>query len=196
MNKINIDIEFKKGNLELRMYSLVMYNISGIQAGIQSGHSDIEYMLAFNEDPRFWEWAKYWKTVIRLNGGTSNSGKDLVYNFTRQKGSMEKHLESLINNGIKCAPFYEPDLNNALSSISLLVDERVFNNKDYPDWISDYLNDFGRPLDNLNLDNKEVIQKLPHEEKRYNMWLERIGGKKIAFLKNYFNPKKIKLASN
>jgi hypothetical protein len=44
---------------------------------------------------------------------------------------MESHLEVLKENGVKVSTFYEPDLNNSLSSISFLVDERVFNRREY-----------------------------------------------------------------
>ena len=67
----------------VRLYSLVMYNISGIQAGIQAKHSGIELAMAHAgddvEDTVFLEWAKFHKTVILLNGGTSNSGKESYY---------------------------------------------------------------------------------------------------------------------
>jgi hypothetical protein len=117
---------FKKNNeLELRMYSLVMYNLSDIQKGIQAGHSWVEYAKDYYNDRDFQSWMNRWKTVIILNGGTSNN-IDVSY-----KGTMESHLEVLKENGVKVSTFYEPDLNNSLSSISFLVDERVFNRREY-----------------------------------------------------------------
>ena len=40
------------------------------------------------------------------------------------------------SNGIPVATFYEPDLNDMLSGIVWIADERVFNNKDYPQFFS------------------------------------------------------------
>ena len=74
-------------NLEKRMYSLNLYNISGIQCGIQSAHSNMEYALKnFNNDD-FQDWVKNWKTVILLNGGTSNNGKESYYGYPTSKGT-------------------------------------------------------------------------------------------------------------
>lgn len=124
----------KKINYEKRMYSLVIYQLSGIQKGIQAGHATEEYAENYGKNIDFLDWRKNWKTVILLNGGTSNSGKISHYNQPKQLGSMEQHLKSLQYNKIKCTPFYEPDLNYALTAISFLVDERVFNNGKYPPW--------------------------------------------------------------
>ena len=115
--------------LEKRMYSLNLYNISGIQCGIQSAHSNMEYALKnFNNDD-FQDWANNWKTVILLNGGTSNSGTESYYGYPPAKGTMELHLETLLKIGINVVPFYEPDLNYCMTSMSFIVDEIVFNKK-------------------------------------------------------------------
>ncbi len=123
----------KNKNPELRMYFLVMYNLSPIQQGIQCLHAVVEYFLKYWKTKEFWSWARKHKTVILLNGGTSNDGIKSIYGELKNKGSMENHLETLKQNKIKCAAFKEPDLNGAMSSIAFLVDERVFNKKDYPD---------------------------------------------------------------
>jgi hypothetical protein len=108
----------KKGDLELRMYSLVMYNISPIQQGIQSGHANVRYGRKY-PDGLYGEWADHWETVIVLNGGTSKTMMD--------------HLNTLILNDVDCVPFYETDLNDSPSAISFLVDERVFDKEKYPE---------------------------------------------------------------
>lgn len=114
--------------LEYRLYGLVLYNISPIQQGIQFGHAAIEYAQNHFKDEDYQLWAKKWKTFIILNGGTSNRSNDEV-----KMGTMEKHLKTiLLDLKLKYASFYEPDLNNALTSIVFLVDERVFNYKKYP----------------------------------------------------------------
>ena len=42
-------------------------------------------------------------------------------------GTMELHLGELMKNHVKVGTFYEPDLNDMLSAIVFLVDDRVFD---------------------------------------------------------------------
>src|SRR4051812_33758355 len=96
---------------ELKMYSLVMYNISDKQKGIQMDHAKDEYAGKYGKDKSYLQYRKKDKTVIMLDGGTSNDGKRSYYGMPKQLGTMEQHLATLRKNKIKCAPFYEPDLN-------------------------------------------------------------------------------------
>ena len=158
------------------MYFLTMYNLSPIQQGIQCGHASLRYVQEWKEDDEIWDFINDHETWIVLNGGTSNIGgygRDKSKFF--EKGTMEQHLETLIENRIKCTPFYEPDLNNSLTSICFIVNEQVFNTEDYPN-----LNEF--------LENNEGNWR----DKTYNKWLELIGGEKNAFLKEFLP--KFKLA--
>lgn len=117
----------KKQNLELRMYCLVIYNCSPIQAGIQSLHAVVEYAQKYFKDEDYQSWAKKHKTVILLNGGTTNSIR------LSDKGSLQMHLDKLSKNKIKHTYFCEPDLNDAMTCVCFLADERVFNKEKYPD---------------------------------------------------------------
>lgn len=174
--------------LELRMYGLVPYNVSEIQKGIQFGHAVVEYATNYFNDEDYQSWAKNWKTFIILNGGTSNHSTNRYMNefnsdseseFT---GSMEKNLQALNEIGIKLATFNEPDLNDMLSGIVFLVDERVFNWKDYPGFI-DWL-DQNPPHNGFINTRSEEILKLNYP-KHYELWLHKIGGEKNAFLKKF-----------
>lgn len=162
--------------LGLRMYHLTMYNLSGIQKGIQSYHAGIEYLLKYPKDKLFMEWARNHKTVYILNGGTSNEGvvdyidKKIKKTHLLSKGSMELHEEQLKKIGIKYAKFNEPDLNWSLSGIAFLVDERVFDKKKYPDY-----------------DINELVLNPP----TYNKWLKLIGGKQNAELREFLKPFKL-----
>ena len=130
--------------LELRMYGFVPYNISEIQKGIQFGHAVVEYGLQNFHTTEYLDWAKYWKTFIILNGGTSNHSMNR-YNEEEYVGSMETLLEELNSNDVKLATFYEPDLNDMLSGIVFIIDERVFNSKKYlefGDWFIENHGDF------------------------------------------------------
>lgn len=177
--------------LELRMYSLVLYNISEIQKSIQAGHAVEEFSDKYGTTKEYKKYRKY-KTWIVLNGGTSNSGKESYYGLEPMLGSMEQHLQLLKNNDINHAPFYEPDLNYALTAIAFIVDERVFNRDDYPDF-KNYI------INNLTLTSPQIelqIKICTNEQLKsqysdlYQNWLKLIGGKKNEFLKEFLTNKR------
>lgn len=181
----------------LRMYSLNMYNCSAIQCGIQSAHSNMEYALKYWGDLDFHEWSTYHKTVILLNGGTSNSGEYSPYNLPISKGSMETHLENLIKNGVKAVPFYEPDMNNAMTSISFLVDERVYNKVKYPDYETEiHESEIELLLNSLDYDIYLQMKDEGILSDSFLEWVESIGGESNLFLRFYLHPSKVRLSSN
>ena len=156
--------------LELRMYGMVPYNLSPIQQGIQFGHAVVDYRESLDGNPTmlkvYKKWAKIYKTFIILNGGTTNNNKIRL-------GSLNKHLATLKANKIKVQDFYEPDLNDALTAICFLVDERVFNRVKYPDFVIN------------ELESKKIAKK------RYNEWVVSIGGKSNEFLRSYLKTFKL-----
>lgn len=111
----------KKQKLTQRMYGFVPYNLSDIQKGIQFGHAVVEYQLKHGKTVEYLDWAKKDKTFIILNGGTTNDVSGTI-------NALQKDLKSL---GIKFATFREPDLNNALTGIVFLLDERVWDREKY-----------------------------------------------------------------
>lgn len=113
-------MENRKDNLELKMYSLVLYSLSGIQKGIQAYHASIRYALKHFNDEDFQQWASKDQTVILLSGGGS--------------GDMILNCEEMKKIGMKFVQFHEPDLNFSLSAVSFLLDERVWNKEKYPDF--------------------------------------------------------------
>lgn len=155
----------KERELELRMYGLVPYNISPIQQGIQHGHAVVEYGMKYFKDKDYQDWAKKYKTFIILSGGTTNNGEQphkYALHNEPYFGSMQKaHLE-LMKNKIKIAVFYEPDMNDTLSAICFLVDERVFNKEKYPEYDEHFRT---RDL--------------------YPQWLKTMGGEKNIFLREF-----------
>jgi hypothetical protein len=114
--------------MELRMYGLVPYQLTGIQSGIQFLHSCVEYGLNHFYSQEYKEWASLHKTVILLNGGTTNNGPTL--------GSLNKHANYLESIGVKIARFHEPDLGDQLTAICFILNEKVFNKNLYPDYIN------------------------------------------------------------
>lgn len=205
-----------KEKLELRMYGLVPYNISEIQKGIQFGHAVVEYgqmVKSKNKMDRYIQddyhklsqivsgyddWANNWKTFIILNGGTSNHSQNRYLQFEDEfVGTMESNLLSLKDAGVVTAEFYEPDLNDMLSSIVFIVDERVFNKKDYPefeDWVIENYGDLLKVDPNnyktIGKTQRQLAQMIkdsenPGDKKVYNKWVDIIGGEKNAFLREF-----------
>ena len=129
-----------KQELRQRLYGLVPYNISRIQQGIQYGHALQELNNIFlsgkrtptAESAAFKRWRKIDKTFIILNGGTTN-------NLPGKEGSLNLHLETLKESGIFHAAFHEPDLGDQLTAVVFLADERVWDKKQYPDFVESSL---------------------------------------------------------
>lgn len=182
----------KEEDLEIRMYNLTIYNISGIQAGIQSYHAGIEYAQKHFNDEKYQRWATRWKTVIIKNGGTSNSGERGVYGFEAMKGSLNSYYDDMVELGIDVVPFYEPDLNNAMTSIAFLVDERVFDKKSYPDFKT-YLYSVTGHLEHTHINVTSLDSLIETYEEKYNHWCKVIGDKNIWLRENI---QKIGLANN
>ena len=150
--------------LQYRMYGLVPYNLSPIQQGIQFGHAVVEYSQLIKDIPPFEaiydKYAQKDKTFIILNGGTTNENPNKL-------GTLQQHAKILKDNGVLTAEFREPDLNDTLTAVVFLVDERVFNREYYPDFVK---NEFASEEENT---------------KQYKGWLERIGGETNAFLRTF-----------
>jgi hypothetical protein len=183
--------------LEFRMYGLVPYNISPIQQGIQFGHAVVEYgqkvkYLDQSLYNQYNDWADNWKTFIILNGGTSNHSVNRYSDSEDFFGSMEKNLKLLEDNNVQIATFYEPDLNDMLSGIVFIVDEQVFNKKDYPDF-SDWLisskyadlirTELGATIDTISENIKKSTNK--EDQKAYKEWINLVGGDKNVFLRDF-----------
>jgi hypothetical protein len=150
--------------LEYRMYGLVPYNLSPIQQGIQYGHAVTEYQQMVKSLPRdgaiFDKWAQKDKTSIILNGGTTNENPE-------REGTIQQHLRALKDNRIVVSEFREPDLNDTLTGICFLVDERVFNRELYPDFV---------------IDNDASVEAITAQ---CEMWGEKIGGDRNIFLRTF-----------
>lgn len=168
--------------LELRMYGLVPYNISPIQQAIQFGHAVVEYgqkMKYLGEhnqslNTQYNDWVNNHKTVILLNGGTTNHKTSLEDGLPF--GTLNQHVLTLKENNIEFATFNEPDLGDQLTAVVFIVDERVFNRKKYPDF------------EDWAIENSSS----PEDQKVYQSWVKLIGGEKNVFLRDFL--KNFKLA--
>lgn len=174
--------------LEYRMYGLVPYNISSIQGAIQYGHALQEFNnLMWNTNVNdeivtsFRKWANQDKTFIILNGGTTNED-----NGSKWYGSLQQHRDLLREYGIVFAEFREPDLNDTLTAIVFLVDERVFNRELYPDYVD-------MPYDRYEDGKNEETMRRWEENNQMNRakWVEKIGGEKNDFLRTWLRSFKL-----
>lgn len=123
---------------EYRMYGLVPYNLSPIQQGIQFGHAVVEYGLDFFDTPEYQEWARRDKTFIILNGGTTNDNN-------MRLGTLQQNYFELTDRGIKVGEFHEPDLGDQMTAVVFLVDDRVFDKVNWPDYNGSYYADMKTP---------------------------------------------------
>ena len=187
--------------LELRMYFFVPYNISPIQQGIQAGHALGRHCLRYGRhDPQhiIWDFLEKWETWIILNGGTTNDERDFEM---IPAGSLNLIGDQLQDNDIEFAYMVEPDLNHALTALSIIVDERVFNRKDYPDFVNWLLDIKMTPegKEEAGKNNPELWVKLrlyPETQQEmfpeyYKEWVRFMGGVKNVFLRELTKDKKL-----
>ena len=177
--------------LELRMYFFVNYQLSGIQKGIQCGHVALEYAFSYGDTLEFRDFIMNWKTWIILNGGTTNEHRDLN---GVALGTLDQIGDSLLENHISFSYFKEPDLNDALTALCFIADERVWNKKDYPDFLNwvfkNYLYD--EPAERVirlrMMGTLELTFMFPDY---YKEWVEFLGGEKNLFLRELIRDKEL-----
>jgi len=118
--------------LNKRMYFFVNSKLSPIQKGIQAGHAAVRYAVSYHNKAQ--EFIGKDETWIILDGGTSGEYYDKEEQILTTLGEMEEITYILDDNNIPFTYFHEPDLNDCLTAICLIVDERVFNRNDFPDF--------------------------------------------------------------
>lgn len=182
--------------MKYRMYFFVPYNISPIQQAIQAGHSMGEYALKYgryNPDHLIWEFLEKWKTWVILNGGTTNKKRDFEM---IPAGSLNQIADELDRNRIEFSYFDEEDLNDALTAVCFIADERVWDWENYPGFRK-YLWDSMLSLAEYPiLKSKSIKDHTPEEliqnfGKEYQKWIEEVGGIQNAFLKTLIEGKKL-----
>jgi hypothetical protein len=168
--------------LKWRMYGFVNYQLIGIQKGIQFTHVCVEYgqlVKGFTVEDVYNSWANEDKTVILLNGGTTNDSKD---NY----GTLQKHRDLLVENKILLAEFREPDLNDALTAICFLVSEEVWDKEIYPDFVR---TPYPWPY-NKKPSLKQKADWEAEDSKNYEAWCDKIG-KQNVFLREFLRDKRL-----
>jgi len=162
------------------MYFLVHRSLSAMQKGIQAGHAALEYCLNNRIDTELWDFIKNHKTWIVLDGGVNVD--------------LNQH-ESYLHNecGIKTARFDEPDLNDCATALCFIVDERVFDKENYPNFpdfiASSYPNSTDMKIYSAyRLHPEEVISAY---SKEYKLWVEKLGGEGNIKLREYLSQFKL-----
>lgn len=182
--------------LAQRMYFFVPYNISPIQQAIQAGHASLEYVRRFGLTPDLTSFIENDKTWIILNGGTTNASLDEA---GLPLGSLNLLHEELWQNEIDHSIFHEPDLNNALTAVCFLVDERVYDYKNYPDFFDFIVNVKMTPgaAEQMPAQNYIMLKRKTNEELQtmfpewYPEWITSLGGKKNVYLRELLRGKKL-----
>lgn len=178
--------------LELRMYFFVPYNLSPIQQAIQAGHAALEYADEYGPEEQFIHFVRKWKTWIILNGGTTNNRFELGTGIPL--GSLNQIVEQLQQNAIPYSHFQEPDLNDALTAVCFICDERVWNYEDYPDFLNWVfkVHLYNEPASNVVYyrmkEMSELIQMFPTY---YEEWVKVMGGKENIFLRDLIRDKRL-----
>lgn len=178
--------------LTYRTYVFVERHLSPIDKGIQSAHAIIEYYNEAKlwnkeeESANFDKWAHFDKTLILLDGGTVNDLDELD----------EKLTELRIHHG----SFRETDLDNILTAIAVVVDERVYNKEkylDFDEWVTKEYRDAIMSTQevgcyyNIKTDSSTISISEDKKPIYYKEWVEFIGGEKNVFLRQFIQNKKL-----
>jgi hypothetical protein len=191
-----------KEELELRMYFFVPYNISPIQQAIQAGHAMGEYALQFGRydpDNIIWDYLEKWKTWIILNGGTTNKVRDIhgVSQGTLNQLTDQLSLGDGISDYIPHAYFCEPDINDALTAVCFIVDERVWDYVKYPDLknyilLTDFPDGTKEKYASFNMGGKNYEELSTIFPIQHKDWVKNImGTKENVFLREMLKGKKL-----
>jgi len=171
--------------LSYRMYFFVLYNLSPIEQGIQAGHAALEYAMKYKNQKELQDFVFHDKTWILLDGGTSNNTHQ-----GHPKGSMEELSDYICDLGIPYASFCEPNMNMAMTAICFLVDERVWNDETYPDFLDFSIKKmYPNENDPIPTGNLLMLKAKTSEEletmfpEYHNEWIKSLGGKSNVYLR-------------
>lgn len=158
--------------LTYRTYNLVIRQLNGINKGVQAEHSAKRYIWKYKDDIEtsniFDPEMPDNETTIILDGGTH---QEMV--------EIQRILEEA---GVKHSYFNEPDLNNCLTAITVLADERVWDRKYFQSYQEYY--DYFIACYNSEMQPSETTPT-------YEEWLNHIGGEKNATLIEILSNKKL-----
>ena len=168
--------------MQYRMYCLSERHLSIAQKTIQAAHAIVEYSLKYGDTEEYKRWAEYDKTIIVLDGGTT---QEMVEDI--RKLSEIRHNYEI---------FAEPDMGNFITSIAFLADERVSDydkyGRNFEEWRnlkileSDRQQSYTDPETGITRMNTVYIMPPTYPE-----WVELIGGEKQEKLKEIISTKRL-----
>lgn len=154
------------------MYMLVLPSLSSIQKGIQAMHALEEYHIIYGETKELYKWGRNDKAIKILN-----------------VESLEKLTEikkELVKREIRFSYFNEEGLNDLLTALCLIVEDKVYDCEQYPDYHTWCFNN--------HIDAEIMLPtdppKFERNKENYSKWLEFIGGESNEFLKEMLSSKK------
>jgi len=173
--------------LEYKMCFFTLSQLSDIDKGIQCGYAALIYANDFGKTEQFINYINDWNEWIIFNGKTTGNkicGIDRI-------GYINQIVNQLDDNNINYSSYFEKKLNFALTTICFIVDERIYNKFNYPEFV-DYL------IDKISIDNKLEssefvklkITKLDDLILKYNTYYN-VGGEQNVFLRNLLVDKEL-----
>lgn len=121
----------------------------------------------------FKQW-KYDKILMVLNGGTNDKEMN---KFNLELGEFQ----------IETGTYYSSELDNQLTCLVFLGDERVFNKEDYPDF-DQFLLRHQDIIDTFEKDRsyESIVNEITKNRSTvYEDWVTSIGGKRNEFLRGF-----------
>lgn len=170
-NEESLPNEDSKYDTNYRMYVLALSSLSSIQKGIQAMHALEEYHIAYGGTKELYKWGKYDKDIKVLN---VESLKELI--------DIKKEL---VKREIRFSCFNEESLGGLLTALCLIVEDKVYDFEQYPDYHTWCFNN--------HVEAEIMLPTVPpmfdRNKENYAKWLKFIGGENNEFLKETLNSK-------
>lgn len=142
------------------MYSMVLRQLNTQQKGVQTAHAVAKYCYKHHDDANLKQWVDVDQTLIMLDGGTYQE--------------MNEAISFLSDRGVVYEVFEEPDLNGLTTAVCFLVDERVWDTLNYP-----------------NYDKWCIITGEFSNKASYELWMDSLGGKSVVDFREFIFSKRL-----
>lgn len=155
-----------KDERRYKMTGWTARSLSDKQIGIQFGHAVVRYIKKNFSMPQCTKWIEFDETFVILNGGSTNNNPERL-------GELNLIVETLKQNRIIHETFTEINIGDQLTAVVILVDDRVWDRKKWPDFTS------------TSLPEQEFSYKMELEEwkNRFSDCKDKID--EILFLRNF-----------
>ena len=155
-----------------KMYIFVLSKVSDANKASQAAMAALLYAGKFRERKEFIDFLNSEGEVIIKEGGKSSDMNDIITKFA------ENNYEDYVF-------VSDESFNGTLTSIAVLVDEKVWNFDDYPLYYEWKIKNL---IPTVILDT--YPPKVQPDTENYNKWVESVGGKQNAMLKDIIRFKK------